>query len=481
VADWSGSHNLRIPARSSTFWVTDQYARSTSGEDVTFSRYNDVNVSAGPGSVTAFSGALDDGASLIQSWGGSTGWRAPDWNAETDIRYILNTAGTEEGPADYFSSWIRDYALILPSDGTVTNREAHHTIQTSAGTGIVSVEWDPELRMKAARAPVWNQENRWAGTLSVPLRFASWSLTPSYRRDLREVEQTGTDEDNRNYGDLWGHFINGTGGRLPIFSYWPFLELFGKKDGESFARNTQGLAEATYETEFALTMSRSAGGGLADLVLPSTGSFSMERDYERKGDTTGWENEWRGSIGFSAVNLFGRFGLYPVLPVYNVDEFTSLLQITLKDYNGIPVPDPEEFLWQTNWSFTGLRGRRLTLDHRLNWNWDPESRNTTQEGRLDYIWRTASQDAFRIPLFNRVIPRQNYLENTERLILTGLYPWKESPPEGEFEIAFTLRHESKWVFQDKGHLKGWLAFGLGDREGEFINGWELGLEAEFRL
>jgi hypothetical protein len=334
--------------------------------------------------------------------------------------------------------------------------------------------------MKARKAPVWNQENIWAGTLSFPLRFASWSLTPTNSRALRQDIHTSpaTIDD---FGDVWNILINGLSGQFPLFTYVPFRELFGTEDGTNFAQATQGMAGVDYETEFAIDLSRNSGSRILDLFIPSSGDFSIERRYKRKGDTVGWENEWRGSLGFSAINLFGSFGRFPFLSIYNTEELSGLIQITMEDYNGSPVPSPEEILWQINWSFTGVRNRRLILDNRLSWNWDPESRETRQEARIEYQWRTGSRDALRLPLVKRAIPRQHHLESKERLIITGRYPWQDAPPESYFDISFTLYHESSWVFQDAGHLKGWLALGLGGRDGSFVNGWELGLEAEIRF
>ncbi len=480
VENWSGSHDIRIPARSNTFWIGDTYARGVTGDNVSFSRKNEVNLNLGPGSIRVFGASLYDGVSLIQSWGGETSWGGKNWDSKLEILYILNSDDTPDSSGDYFSSWIKDFTLLLPSEGEAINREAHHTFDGKIGSGPLSLEWDPQLRMKSGRAPFWNQENRWAGTLSMPLRFESWSITPSYRRDLTQSINTSS-LSNSNYGDVWNTFLNGVRGQLPLFTYAPFRELFGSKDGETFARVTQGMMEAKYETEMAVNLNRTSGSRILDLFVPSTGDFSIERMYNRKGDTTGWENEWRGSLGFSAINLFGQFGRFPLLPFYNTEEISSLIQITLEDFNGGPVPDPREVLWQVNWSFTGVRNHKLVLDNRLSWNWDPEMRETRQEGRIEYQWRTASKDVLHIPLMNRAIPRQHHMESKERLIITGLYPWEDAPPESYMDIGFTLYHESSWVFQDSGHLKGWLAIGLGDRDEVFTNGWELGLEAEFRF
>jgi len=358
VESWSGSHDIRIPARSNTFWISDTYARGVTGDLVSFSRKNEVNLNFRPGSIRIFGASLYDGVSLIQSWGGDTSWKGKNWSTKLEVLYILNSEDTPESSGDYFSSWIKDFSLLMPSDGTTINREAHHIFNGEIGSGPLSLKWDPQLRMKSGRAPVWNQENRWAGTLSLPLRFESWSIIPSYRRDLTQVIDI-SDQNNSSYSDVWNTFLSGVSGQLPLFTYVPFRELFGDEDGKTFTRVTQGMSEAKYETEAGISLNRTSGSRIMDLFLPSTGDFSMERRYNRKGDTTGWENEWRGSLGFSAINLFGQFGRFPLVPFYNTEELSSLIQITLEDFNGIPVPDPQEILWQVNWTFTGSRNHKL--------------------------------------------------------------------------------------------------------------------------
>jgi len=480
VENWSGSHDIRIPARSTTFWISDTYARGVTGDLVSFSRKDEVNLNFSPGSIRIFGASLYDGVSLIQSWGGDTSWKGKNWSTKLEVFYILNSEDTPESSGDYFSSWIKDFSLLMPSDGAIINREAHHTFNGKIGSGPLTLEWDPQLRMKSGRAPVWNQENRWAGTLSLPLRFERWSIIPSYRRDLTQVINTSA-QGNNSYSEVWNTFFSGVSGQLPLFTYVPFRELFSDEDGKKFTRVTEGMSEAKYETEAGISLNRTSGSRILDLFLPSTGDFSMERRYNRKGDTTGWENEWRGSLGFSAINLFGQFGRFPLIPFYNTEEISSLIQITLEDFNGVPVPDPQEVLWQVNWSFTGTGNNKLVLDNRLSWNWDPEMRETKQEGRIEYQWRTATKEALHIPLINRAIPRQHHMESKERLIITGLFPWQDAPPESYMDIGFTIYHETSWVFQDSGHLRGWLALGLGERDEVFTNGWEMGIEAEFRF
>ena len=88
---------------------------------------------------------------------------------------------------------------------------------------------------------------------------------------------------------------------------------------------------------------------------------------------------------------------------------------------------------------------------------------------------------FNIPLTNRVLPRQHHLENRERLSIRGIHPWEDAPGNVKPDYGFLIYHETRWVFQDTGYLRGWLALGLGEREEIFTNGWELGLEAEFRF
>ena len=476
--DWSGSHSLRIPARYEVFWFEDSFSYGESVDDVRFSRGNQINLRLGPGGLGLRATALYDGVYLNQGWGGDTDWRGEHWNAELDVRYILTSEESPEAGSGYFESWIQYYGYLLPSTEGITNREIHHEFISGLNFGPFALNWTPELRIKTARAPEWNQENRWAGTLSMPLTFGSWSLSTSYTRDLT---QNVVPRSFDSFGDSWRVFLDSIGSTLPLIYYVPFREFFGTRDGEKFEAATEGMNTADYEVELAANLQRGAGSRLYDLVVPSSLDVSTNRLYQRKGDTVGWENEWRMSTTFSALNLFGRFGRYPVMGFYNSDEFSTLLQMTLNDFNGTSVPDPADLTIQTNWGFTGNRERRFVLDYRLTLNWDEDVRGTSHEGRLEYHWLTASREQLNLPLFNRVIPRQHRLENKERLTIAGSHPWSDAPAAAFGQISFLLYHETSWVFTDSGHLKGWLAIGLGETDDDFINGWELGVEAEFRF
>ena len=478
--NWSGSHSLRIPADYEIFWFKDAYSRGESGGILSFSRLNDLNLKLNAGWLRIFSDVLYDSSSIVQSWGTETAWKAGELSAGLGIKYILNSKEFEAGFENYFSSWIKDYALLWPARGEVFNREIHHTLDANANIETFSVKWNPELRMKANKAPKWNQQNRWGGTLSFPIRFPSWSITPSYRRKLRQLIDTNGDGDG-SYGDVWYNFVNNTRNQFPLFTYAPFRELFGQKDGRVFERVTKGALEANYEAEFALDMRRIVGSSFIDLFVPNYTNFSIEREYLRKGDTVGWENEWRGTMGFEAVNLFGRFGTYPIVSAYNSEQLSNTLQIVLKDLNGFSVPAPHELLWQSYWIFTGRRNTSFILDHRVYWHWDDGRRDTRQEAELDYRWRTAAKDSLHLPLFKRAISRQHYLESRERLLLKGKYPWEDAPDTSAFSMAVTARHETAWIFPDVGEFKGWLALGMSAFGEEFSSGWELGIEAELHF
>ena len=479
-SNWSASHSLRIPANYETFWFKDTYSRGKSGEILSFSRSNDLNLKLDVGWLRAFSDALYDSSSIVQSWGTETAWKGGRWNTELGIKYIMNSKKFEAKSEDYFSSWIKDYALLWPAGGEVFNREIHHALDVNANIETFSAEWSPELRLKANRAPKWNQENRWAGILSFPIRFPSWSITPSYRRNFRQLVDTNGDG-NENYGDVWYNFITNARGQFPLFTYVPFRELFGLQDGQVFERATEGLPEANYEVEVALDVRRVVKSSFIDLFVPNYTNFSIEREYLRKGDTVGWENEWRGTMGFEAVNLFGRFGTYPIFSAYNSEHLSTLLQIVLKDLNGTSAPAPYELLWQSNWIFTGKRRESFIFNHRIHWHWNDRSRETRQEAKLEYRWRTATKDVLRLPLFKRAILSQNYLENREHLLLRGKYPWKDAPDTTVFSMAVTVHHESVWVFSDVGEFRVWLALGLGAFGEEFSNGWEMGIEAKLHF
>jgi len=478
--NWSGSHTLRIPADYEFLWFRDAYSRGKSGEALTFSRLNDLNLKLDIGLLRIFSDAIYDSGSVVQSWGVETTWGRKRWNAELDVKYILNSNKFKAQTGDYFSSWIKDYSLLGPAEGEVFNREIHHTSNVSANTEFFSVEWNPELRMKANRKPKWNQENRWAGTLSFPIHFPTWSVTPSYRRDFRQLIDTN-EGGNGSYENLWRNFVINTKGQFPLLTYVPFRELFGEEDGRVFERVTGKMLEADYETKLTLDMKRIVGSNFIDLLAPNSSGLSIRRKYLRKGDTVGWESEWRKTLGYEAVNLFGRFGTYPIISAYNSDQFSTLVQIVSKSINNLPASASYELLWQSNLLFTGKGNKRFILDNRIHWYWDDRGRDTMQEAKLEYRWRTATKDVLHLALFKRTIPTQHYVENRELLLLKGRYPRNNALDTTPFSMAVTMRHESVWVFPETGRLKLWLALGLGAVKEVFSNGWELGIEAELHF
>ena len=481
--NWQGSHKLRIPARSTVFWLDDAYSRKHSGSKTVFSRENSINLRLAPGAFRVYGGAEHNGIILKQYWGGETRWGGAHWGSDLRVRYTLRALGVSSGEPSYFGGWVHDYVYLAPAGGRVSSREAVHEFKSELKRPPFHLRWTPSLRIKVLRAPGWNQENNWAGALSLPLRFEGWFITPSYSRDLCQKMDTSAygEQGNSGFDDAWRFFTGGAGRQFPLVTYVPFREFFGSADGEMFANVSEGSREVIYKAAFGLNAGRSAGGGAADLFLPSSAGLSVGRTYTRKGDTVGWKNIWSASYGTRAVNLFGRFGRYPIITLYNTDEIGGTLRMNLQDYNGAGVPGINDLLWQTDITFVGNREKKLVLDHRISWNWDSWRRITSQEGRIEFHWRTPSREVLRLPFIRRALPRSHHLENKESIAIRGIYPWSDAPSESVLNMGVIIRHETRWVFRDIGHLKGWLAFGLGGFKKEFTNAWEAGLEAELRF
>ena len=166
--NWSGSHSLRIPARFNTFWIGDEYSRSVSGDEATFSRRNDINLRLKPGSATLYGETEYDGTSFIQTWGGKTGWGGQIWKTSLNVEYALETEQAATAENGYMESWVKDYAYLLPSSETAAGREARHAFEGNIRLGPASLNWSPELEFDVSESPDWSQENTWAGTLSLP-------------------------------------------------------------------------------------------------------------------------------------------------------------------------------------------------------------------------------------------------------------------------------------------------------------------------
>jgi hypothetical protein len=102
---------------------------------------------------------------------------------------------------------------------------------------------------------------------------------------------------------------------------------------------------------------------LAAFVVPSGASFRLERILEQKLDTRSDMLNLGGSLGFSAVNMFGAFGYFSLFKFYQSDEFTHSIE------TAIIFPRDNDVSWRiqstAGMAFRGFEGGILNFANTL--------------------------------------------------------------------------------------------------------------------
>ena len=236
----------------------------------------------------------------------------------------------------YFDSWINAFSYILPAAESSSDRRELAAAFSGAlvpGRTILSVKGT--LVGEPADASPLRDESITA-RLAIPVTISSSiSLAPYYQRYWLE-RHTGTGEAGEGLIDAAGLAGRDAATASYIYESIPFSELWSDDAYSAFeaqsasSMNLYNLSSATYAPSLGLLVSRSYGSAWYDLILPATLSAAYKRSLIRSNssslsDAGGIEIK----ASFSAVNLFGLMGAYPVLNFIESDEYGMTIQGTV--------------------------------------------------------------------------------------------------------------------------------------------------------
>jgi hypothetical protein len=164
-------------------------------------------------------------------------------------------------------------------------------------------------------------------------------------------------------------FAESIGDSLPLWGVVPLYSLFSPDLGSALDRGlshspSAALAEYTaFYDRFGVNLRLPAWYDLRALIAPSNAALRIDRILEQKLDTRLDMLTLGGNLGFSAVNMFGAFGVVSLFPFYQGDEFTHTLETT------VAIPREEDISWrfQSNLTaaFYGFSGGELGLSNTV--------------------------------------------------------------------------------------------------------------------
>jgi len=476
---FSGSHSLLFPSGFSYAALTDSYSRSGSGNTSAMTRANSLKLTLpGYGLLVLSSTAQGTRDNLVQNWSAET-----DWTLFSKLKVNL-TGDMEQNElwdyrdrGNYFSNWINDYLLLIPHDVGILNRNFQTAMKIELETRPVGFVFMPSLSFTLDERGVKTQTDKGSVKLSLPLSFEGkrdnpWTLTPSYSREFIEKRSAVP---SGSYGQGFRNLFSDLANWMPLTSFIPFYELFAGDPVAIFEDKTAFLDSASYKPAFSIDFSRKAGSSIGDLFLPSSIDLSFARTFHKKDDSLSSLNNFDLTVKQSAVNLFGRFGVYETFGFYDSEDITSSLQFTMEGQNG-NFPKPKELIYQHYLAFYGQNNRTLTLENRFST--DFIKKTLSDSLNFKFLWRGENKEEFSLDFLNRLIDKEHYWSHEENVQLKLFFPLNGNIDDDLSSFILYLKHISAVNVPGLGALKGWLTYGFFIDEELVKTGFEAGMELE---
>ncbi len=469
-----GGHFIRIPASFPKLWISDSYSRSFhEGRDV-MTRENVLHgAPLSSLNLEISSAAQGDEHNLLQSWEGMADFK-PLWpfSGRGDVRLFQKTEWFSNSE-NYFGDWARDFRYLKAQEGNIQSREGLFSTTFEGHKGFFGGILKNNLGYTARQELAWEQENRWTSDISFPMEFPgralSWTLTPGYKRSLKQKHSPRHHEDFSHDMDT---LFKGIYSQLPLSHFIPVYDVFAPQGLAHFEKSIKDGEDSCYSPELYCRLNRPSGSQIKDLFLPAGMDISAAKSYNKKKDSLYTREAWTLRYNQRAINLFGTMGSHPFLNFYESDEIASSLQLVLGGRNQ-EIPALRSIVYQNYFFLTGGEAWQLILDNSFTQNREREYNK--DDFQLILRWAQKEMPFIRLPISKRQINKSARMHHEERLTFSGYF---NTNKENKDTFDTVLRHESSLIIQNFGSLKGWMTLGLGEKQGCFRGGYELGAELE---
>jgi hypothetical protein len=466
----AGGHRVTVPAESSPISVTDAFSLTTTGG---FTRENALSISAGPASLTLDANAnaspdeTDTTGLLTQTWlAGLTMTPFPPFGISSTLSMSQAVSGYTLEPGWYGARWAREAGLLLPWQGgaDVTRAES-----LAFKAGIPAAPFGVTLDAQAAASGLnysplgYTQESDLSTALSFLMKLGAGdsgdSIGLSYRRALSLTPapasgprfQQETSELSRVLLQQ-GYFLLGI----------PIVEIFSDNTGTVFpAWQSASASQGTYSPSVTASYQRAYGSRLSDLFIPSGVDIAVGQDLKKNTDLTQTVTYVRPKISTRALNLFGRLGSTPRLPMVQTDEYSLSVSGSI-DRTDPPLypqygtgPILSTLSIQAYATLTGGNDNQLTLVETVRRD-QVASVVFSNDAQALLEWRVLPAAGIPLPLLPPDIGATGHFEHRESAEVTIGYQ-----DSGTFHpFTLLLGHATSLVYPGHGSIKASLNLGM---------------------
>ena len=282
-----------------------------------------------------------DFSRLKQEWNLDTGYSPkneyiPTLLISADARWIKNDSMDYENE-NYGRLWLDSWQPLVPDAGAeaVTRRTNTRVVLTQRTKPLGAIVTLNGLMNYSDANTSLRMEN--SAFLDVPLVFDKLYFNFRSGRSFKR-QRFYSSEDVISDG---AKFFESVEEGFNLWQVFPFYSLFA--DELNSAMDKIDIDQYTaFNDHFSFRVNLPSKYNLSSFFIPSRLSFRMERVLEQKMDTRTDTLNLGGSLGFSAINMFGAAGNKPIFKFYQSDEFSHGIEAS------VIIPKEEEIKWGIN-------------------------------------------------------------------------------------------------------------------------------------
>jgi DNA polymerase-4 len=289
--------------------------------------------------------ALYGFSSLRQKWNLGAGYRSRN-DFIPSVSLNAEAAWTREGKIredeNYGELWLRSWESMIPDTGggAYNRRTSTQFVITEKTKPVGAVlTFEGSTNFSGANSITRSENSLF---LDVPVVFSGASVDfkagRGFKRHLFYSGENALDDGRK--------FFESISDSLPVWGVFPLFSLFTPKLAEAMDRGLDNSPSAdiaqytSFRDHFSTRINLPPLYNLSSFFIPSRITLRLERTLERKLDTRTDIFNLGGSLGFSSINMFGRFGYSPVFNFYQSDEFTHAVEAA------VVIPQGEDVSWR---------------------------------------------------------------------------------------------------------------------------------------
>ncbi len=487
--DVFGGHKVIVPAVVVPLTVMDSFSLDGGGG---FSRENRVDL--GPVVSTSVSAdsqaALDPTTGLLtQTWLGHLSIAPPiPLNLASDLQLSQSLFGYTLSSESYWTQWAQGFSLLAPWEGGLDYARLE---RLSAHLGVpaspVGFAMDASAQAQGSNYALptnpgpYSQENdlQLSAAMLFKLGQGDSTLSVGYKRLLSVIT---TPMPGPRFVTETNQLVNVLSQQGYLLTSIPLLELFTDNTSailpiwESYGSTTQ----ASYNPAFTVGVKRNYGSRLLDLFVPSSVDLSIGQMLRLASSISQTDIYITAATSSHAVNLFGRLGSIPRLPMITTDEYSINLSTSVAGNSSQSL----RFTQATAVASASLIGEKatgLTFADSFTWNQDPITLQISLTNAVQtYLdWSVHPDGGITIPYVSDALGKDAWISHRE----SGSLAINYAPGNDYHPATFLLGHATSLVFPSHGSIKGSVNVGA-DTETALVPGliWRLaisfGIEAK---